>query len=373
MSTDTMPAVVSGWALRAQSTWFPGSGVSSVSSLPSGYPYSDTNYISDPSGNNKYTAMIAVTIPSDSSISSVSKLSISFYAKDRNSTAGTIYGSLRTVSQSNGSSSSDTASTFREKAIGSEASISGIGTSSSLKTMSFSGSFSKGTTYYLFIYTKSTNDIYALDYRAGKFSAEITYEAIQYSIKYNANGGVGAPSTQYKGYDSIATISSVKPTRVDDSGGSYVVTMNTNGGISDYNSLSADITISYSFTHWNTKADGSGTSYTPGSTYAGNSNLLLYAIYSSTTKTKQVTLPTPVKNGYSFIGWTDDPESHSGFTGNIIPTKDITLYAIWDPLGFIYISNGDSFDAYQIYVYDGDGWDLYCPFVYDGDTWSMCS
>ena len=89
----------------------------------------------------------------------------------------------------------------------------------------------------------------------------------EYSIKYNANGGTNAPSAQTKYYKSDLTISSAKPTR--------------NG---------------YNFINWNTKADGSGTSYSAGSTYKNDSDITLYAQWeknncSHTWNSGTVTLP----------------------------------------------------------------------------------
>lgn len=370
---STLVATISGWALRASTVWFPSSGVSSVNSLPSGYLYADTNYISSPSGTNKYTAMIAVTIPSSAAISSISQLSITFCPRDRNSTTGTLYGSLRTVSQSDGSSTSDTASTFRENAIGDEASISTINTSATAQTMTFRGSFSQGSTYYLFLYTKSTNDIYALDYGSGKFSAEITYTEKEFTITYDANGGYGAPSSQTKGYNTVLTLRTGVPSKNDTIDGSYTVTLDATGGEVSPAELVSTITTSYEFTHWNTKSNGTGISYSSGASYTNNDNLRLYAIYSSETTTEELTLSTATRNGYTFLGWATSPTASYGITGKYTPTKDITLYAIWGADGFIYIYDGVSFSAYQIYIYNGSSWDMYCPYVYDGATWHMCS
>lgn len=372
---STMPATVVGWALRAikPGIWYPESGVASTSSVPSGYLYSDTTYISSPTGDNKYTAMIAVSVPNTSTIDTISELSVTFSVWDRNPNKGTLYGSLRTVSQSNGSSTSDTASTFREDAIGSEASISDIGMSSTSRTMSFSGSFIKGGTYYLFIYTKSTNDIYALDIGSSNFSAEITYSKKSYTVTYDANGGSGAPASQPITPGSTITISTVRPTKANSNDGSYTVTLNPNGGTCSTANLSSNIITSYSFSHWNTKSDGSGISYASGSTYAREESIALYAIYSSSTSAEAVTIPTPTRDGYDFSGWSESADGTPSIRGNYTPKKNITLYAIWGANGFVYIYDGSGFSPYQIFIYNGSGWDMYCPYVYDGASWTMCS
>ena len=71
-----------------------------------------------------------------------------------------------------------------------------------------------------------------------------------YTVSYNANGGTGAPSKQTKWKDQALTLSSTKPTRTG-----------------------------YTFSKWNTKSDGSGTSYSSGGSYTANSAATLYAIW----------------------------------------------------------------------------------------------
>ena len=71
-----------------------------------------------------------------------------------------------------------------------------------------------------------------------------------YKVSYNANGGSGVPSSQTKWKDQTLTLSSTKPTRTG-----------------------------YTFSKWNTKSDGSGTSYSSGASYTANSAATLYAIW----------------------------------------------------------------------------------------------
>jgi len=69
-----------------------------------------------------------------------------------------------------------------------------------------------------------------------------------FTVSYNANGGSGAPSAQDKRYDITLTLSSTVPTRTG-----------------------------YTFTGWNTAADGTGTAYAAGATYSANADVTLYA------------------------------------------------------------------------------------------------
>lgn len=71
-----------------------------------------------------------------------------------------------------------------------------------------------------------------------------------YTISYNANGGTGAPASQTKWKDQTLTLSSTTPTRTG-----------------------------YTFSKWNTKSDGSGTSYSSRGSYTANSAATLYAIW----------------------------------------------------------------------------------------------
>ena len=69
-----------------------------------------------------------------------------------------------------------------------------------------------------------------------------------YTITYNANGGSGVPSNQVKEHNKNITLSTSKPTRTG-----------------------------YTFVNWNTSSDGTGTSYSAGATYSGNSDITMYA------------------------------------------------------------------------------------------------
>lgn len=104
-------------------------------------------------------------------------------------------------------------------------------------------------------------------------SYSFTVPAItNYAVSYNANKPAEAsgtvanvPASQTKYYGTNLTLSSTRPTLTN-----------------------------YTFTGWNTKADGTGTSYTPGATYSGNAALTLYAQWSA--------------NNPPTIGTFDDPE-----------------------------------------------------------------
>ena len=155
-----------------------------------------------------------------------------------------------------------------------------------------------------------------------------------YTVKYNANGGTGAPSSQTKWKDQTLALSNIKPTR-----------------------------IGYAFQGWGISAGDTSVDYAAGANYVANANIALYAIWkpitytvkynanggsaapSNQTKTHGVTLtlsnviPTRTSiedNGtlteYTFKGWSISATSTSvayktgaSYTAN----ASITLYAVW--------------------------------------------
>lgn len=165
------------------------------------------------------------------------------------------------------------------------------------------------------------------------------WQANTYSIKYNANGGSGAPSSQTKTYGVTLTLSSTKPTRAS---------VNDDG-----------VTTTYTFKGWATSSTATTASYTAGAKYTANASVTLYAVWSTTTTVTQydviyntnggsgvssqvkkkgtaLTLRTtvPTKNGYTFKGWglSEDATTVSYAAGASYTTDaDIILYAIWTP------------------------------------------
>lgn len=76
------------------------------------------------------------------------------------------------------------------------------------------------------------------------------WQANTYSVKYNANGGTGAPGNQVKAYGVTLILSNTKPTRTN-----------------------------YTFKGWGTSASATTVSYAPGASYTKNSGITLYAIW----------------------------------------------------------------------------------------------
>ena len=147
-----------------------------------------------------------------------------------------------------------------------------------------------------------------------------------YTVKYNANGGSGAPGNQTKWKDQRLTLSSTKPTRTG-----------------------------YTFLGWSNSSTATTATYSPGADYTANASLNLYAVWKAhtytvtysanggsgappnQTKTYGVDLTIssiiPTRTDYAFKGWgvsststTVTYQSGSKYTNN----ANVVLYAIWD-------------------------------------------
>lgn len=147
-----------------------------------------------------------------------------------------------------------------------------------------------------------------------------------YAIKYNANGGTGAPSGQTKWKDQTLKLSSTKPTRTG-----------------------------YTFKGWSTSSTATSATYAAGGNYTANAAATLYAVWQANTYTvsynanegtgapanqtktygKTLTLSStkPTRTNYNFKGWgtsasatTVSYAAGASYTAN----AGITLYAIWE-------------------------------------------
>ena len=97
---------------------------------------------------------------------------------------------------------------------------------------------------------------YTIDENSANKNLVIHTTRAQYTIAYNANGGVDAPSSQTKYGGVELTLSNSIPSR-----------------------------DGYTFVKWNTASDGSGTDYNPSGSYTANSAATLYAIWVASSST----------------------------------------------------------------------------------------
>lgn len=121
-------------------------------------------------------------------------------------------------------------------------------------TLTLSTSKPTKTGYTFSSWNTNTNGTGTNYTSGGSFTANSTttlypkWTPITYTVKYNANGGSGAPANQTKTHGVTLKLSSIKPTRTN-----------------------------YNFVSWNTNTDGSGNSYNPEANYTANSAVTLYA------------------------------------------------------------------------------------------------
>lgn len=179
-------------------------------------------------------------------------------------------------------------------------------------------------------------------------STTVYYYPYTYTVSYNANGGSGAPASQTKTYGVNLTLSSTIPTK-----------------------------SGYTFAGWATSPGSSNVAYSPGGTYAGNSNMNLYAVWTQSGSSTPITPTTPsdpstpsdtnattytvtyhanggtgapspqtknagekiiissvepTRSGYTFSGWAlTSMSTYPSYTagGTYSKDADLDLYAIW--------------------------------------------
>lgn len=147
-----------------------------------------------------------------------------------------------------------------------------------------------------------------------------------YTVKYNANGGSGAPSSQTKWKDQTLKLSTTKPTRTG-----------------------------YSFVGWSASASATSSTYAAGANYTSNASITLYAVWKANTytvsynanggtgapgnqtKTYGVALTLsstkPTRTNYNFKGWGTSASATTvsyAAGGSYTTNSAITLYAVWE-------------------------------------------
>jgi len=149
--------------------------------------------------------------------------------------------------------------------------------------------------------------------------------ATSYTVRYDANGGTGAPDAQTKVYGKTLTLSSTVPTRAG-----------------------------YSFLGWSTSSSATSATYSAGGSFTANADTALYAVWKANTYTisynanggvdapdsqtkyygQDLTLSAvkPTRKGYTFLGWSpNSADTTATYQPGSIYTQnaDMTLYAVW--------------------------------------------
>ena len=168
---------------------------------------------------------------------------------------------------------------------------------------------------------------------------------VTYIVKYDANGGINAPSSQPKTKGKTLILSSDTPTRSDeDANTSHIVYFSYNGGSGSTSYLQAEDYYSFWFKNWNTASNGTGTSYSAGGNYTEDADVTLFAQWNSQLIGGSVTLPTPNTASFgTFKGWYTDSSGGTkvGNAGDLYtPLENLILFAQWN-----YYTYTISFDA----------------------------
>lgn len=175
----------------------------------------------------------------------------------------------------------------------------------------------------------------------------------RYSISYNANGGTGAPSTQYYYYGNNTTLSKTIPKRTG-----------------------------YIFLGWSLSNTATSPSYSAGQAWGGTNkgNYTLYAVWeriscaikfdagsnggivgtsASVVRTvyygdKIGTLPTASKTNYEFRGWNTNQNGSGTYISETYVVKaNITLYAIFKLQANCYTKQSSKYKTGMMYRKDG--------------------
>ena len=183
--------------------------------------------------------------------------------------------------------------------------------------------------------------------RAGSSEEKNSYVSLEippktsYTISYNGNSTYNGytsstisnlPDSGKKWYGDTAYISQEIPTKADTTSNGSVVTLNYNYSGSTNSTLVPTDIYTYTFSKWNTSSNGTGTNYNPGSSYTTNGAITFYAVWNRTKTRGSVILPTPIRQGFTFLGWSTDSSADTGdYAGGdeYTPAGATTLYAIW--------------------------------------------
>ena len=166
-----------------------------------------------------------------------------------------------------------------------------------------------------------TTTIYANDgSTAETYAREFGYHFVTiYTVIFDANGGTGAPSSQYRMEGEALTLSSVIPTK------SFTITFDATGG----SVSSASKTLNCEFFYWDSSLNGTGVNYRPGRQYTSDLDIILYATWKNPTL-GELPRPTPAQPNNRFEDWYTEPNGGEVVTESTIVTGDMTLYAHWE-------------------------------------------
>lgn len=187
---------------------------------------------------------------------------------------------------------------------------------------------------------------YTIDYAAGASFTEndnttlyAVWKPRPFVIKYDANGGTGAPSDQTKEHGQSVKLHTTTPTRQG-----------------------------YTFQGWATSKESNTVAYQAGATYTADADVTLYAVWKIITytitynanggagapdtqtkeygKTISISSTRPTKDGHVFQGWSTANDATVEYRAgdNYTANANLTLYAVWKIITYTisYDANGGS-------------------------------
>lgn len=213
---------------------------------------------------------------------------------------------------------------------GGSVTLNSFGTKASSGTGSFTGTYSisgngSATKTITVTFKNFNNDNGKSATKTVSFSVSVPAWT-SYAIKYNANGGSGAPGNQTKWKDQTLKLSTTKPTRTG-----------------------------YTFLGWSTSSSATSATYSAGGNYTANSAATLYAVWKAITyavkynanggsgapgnqtktygKTLTLSSTKPTRTNYNFKGWGTSASATTvayAAGGSYTKNAAITLYAVWE-------------------------------------------
>lgn len=154
----------------------------------------------------------------------------------------------------------------------------------------------------------------------------------------------------------------------------------------------------FTFSDWNTKKDGTGTSYAPGDRYEEDENLTLYAQWKAisltttytisyelgdgklkdgetnptvyTSETETFTLKNPIHESREFLGWklkgSDDSTAKTNVTIENGSSGNLSFVAVWSDLGPFSFEYDDEKNCYAVKCVDKTITSCVIPSEYNG-------
>lgn len=173
--------------------------------------------------------------------------------------------------------------------------------------------------------------------------------------------------------------STILPTPINEATSTLKITFDYQGGSGSSASANSTRTIIKAFNGWATSS--TATTGVTGS-YEPDKSRTLYAIWgTATTKYSAISLPTPARIGYKFMGWATSATANTGVTGTYTPTSDSVtiLYAIWKSDGSIrlYIDDINKYKTAVVWMYyptsstDTKPWKLVVPYMKTSSNWKI--